>query len=46
MDKVSITDVTANTLTVTVRECTTGEGFFRDGKEEKWQTKAKGVESV
>ena len=29
MDKVSITDVTANTLTVTVRECTTGEGFFR-----------------
>jgi len=29
MDKVSITDVTANTLTVTVRECTTEEGFFR-----------------
>jgi len=29
MDRVSITDVTANTLTVTVRECTTEEGFFR-----------------
>ena len=29
MDRVSITDVTANTLTVTVRECTTGDGFFR-----------------
>lgn len=28
LDKVCITDVTANTLTVTIRECTTDEGFF------------------
>ena len=30
LDKVCVTDVTANMVTITVRECYTDKGFFRD----------------
>ncbi|EDV19139.1 uncharacterized protein TRIADDRAFT_62418 [Trichoplax adhaerens] len=33
LDKVCVTDVTANMVTVTVRECYTDKGFFRDRNE-------------
>ncbi|XP_013788053.1 uncharacterized protein LOC106471971 [Limulus polyphemus] len=33
VDQIFITDVTANLVTVTVRECSTSQGFFRDRME-------------
>lgn len=35
VDQVLITDVTANLVTVTVRECRTQAGFFRDRSNEQ-----------
>lgn len=34
-DQVFITDVTVNLKTVTIRECKTGKGFFKEREDEK-----------